>query len=286
MKIDTNVLAPETEQIIREIGIPPCPQVLIEFMNEVRSDDTDLHRISHLISKDVGLAATVLQTANSAFYGLRHKAKSIHEALFAVGLRNVANLIAGLMLRRAFASMDPVAMNEFWESTSKIGLTAAYLGRELGIADINQAHTYALFRDCGTPLLMQKFPDHGRIAQAAGAENAQHVTELEQARYGVDHASVGASLAMKWYLPDEISQSIQMHHTPREVSGQVESKPETTEKLVALGILADCMYRMHRGVVTSDDLEREEEHAFALLDVRRENIEPLQPDISRILSGA
>jgi len=285
MKINTNVLAPDTERIIKEVGIPPCPQVLIDFMNEVHRDDTDLHRVSHLISKDVALAATVLQTANSAFYGLRNKAKSIHEALFAVGLRNAANLIAGLMLRRAFASMDPVAMKEFWDSTSKVGLTAAYLGRELGVTDINQAHTYALFRDCGTPLLMQKYPDHGNIVRAAESESAQPVTDLEQARYGVDHASLGANLAMRWYLPEEISQAIQMHHSRQEDTEQAAAKLETTEKLIALGILADCMYRLYRGVGTSERWQREEEHAFALLNIRREDIEPLQPDINRILSG-
>ena len=285
MEIDRSVLTPETERLIREIGIPPCPQVLIDFMKEVHSDDTDLHRVSHLISRDVGLAATVLQTANSAFYGLRHKAPSIHEALFAIGLRNAANLIAGLMLKRAFATMDPVAMNEFWESTSRVGLTAAYLGRELGVAELSQAHTYALFRDCGSPLLMQKFPAHRALVQAAGADCTQHVTQLEQAHYGVDHASIGANLAMKWYLPDDIWQAIEMHHAPRNGTGQANAKPGKTEKLVALGSLADCLYRTYKGVDTSGNWQHEEELALAMLEVRREDIEPLQQDISRILSG-
>lgn len=285
MKINANTVAPETERIIREIGIPPCPQVLIELMNEVRSDNTDLNRISHLISKDMGLSAAVLKTANSPYYGLRHKVKSIQGALFAVGLRNAANLIAGLMLRRAFASMDHVAMNEFWESTSKVGLTTAYLGRELGVADINEAHTFALFRDCGKPLLMHKFRDYCRLVKAAEAEGALHVTDMECARFGVHHASIGANLAMSWYLPEEIWQSIELHHAYQELAERAELQRGTTVRLVALGTLADWMYRTYRGVATSEHWEREEELAFALLGVRREDIEPLQSDISRILSG-
>ena len=285
MKINANIVTPETEQTIREIGIPPCPQVLIDLMNEVRSNNTDFNRISHLISKDVGLSAAVLKIANSPFYGLRHKANSIQGALLAVGLRSAANLIAGLMLRRAFALMDPVAMNEFWESTSKVGLTTAYLGRELGIADINEAHTFALFRDCGTPLLMDKFPDYRRIIKAAEAEGTQRVTDMERVRFGVDHATIGANLAMSWYLPEEIWQPIQLHHAHQELAEKADSQRGTKVKLVALATLADCMFRTHHGVATSEHWEREEKLAFALLGMRREEIEPLQSDISRILSG-
>ena len=133
--------------------------------------------------------------------------------------------------------------------------------------------------------LMQKFPDYGKVAMAADAEGAQHLTDLEHARFGVHHADIGAHLAMSWYLPEEIWQSIQMHHAHQEIAEQADSRHDKTATLVALGTLADSMYRKHREMAMPDCWEREEALAFALLGVQRQEIEPLQADINRILSG-
>jgi HD-like signal output (HDOD) protein len=285
MEIHADSVTSENERIIREIGIPPCPQILIEFMDEVRSDDTDLNRISHLISKDIGLSAAVLKTANSPLYGVHHKAKSIQGALTALGLGCAANLIAGLLLRRAFADIDHAAMEEFWDSTSKIGLTAAYLARELGIADINKVHTFALFRDCGMPLLMQKFPAYSKSVMSAEAQGTPDLTDIERTQFGVHHASIGAHLAISWFLPEEMCQSIQLHHAHQEVAQKSGEPGALTAKLIALATLADCIYRAHCGVNLSERWQREEEIAFEMLGLMQEDLEPLRFDIDGIMRG-
>ena len=189
------------------------------------------------------------------------------------------------MLRRAFASINHAAMVEFWDTTSKVSLTAAYLGRDLGVASINDAHTFALFRDCGAPLLMQKFPDYWGTMRSAGMDDAQDMADMECANYGTHHASVGATLAMSWHLPAEIGQSIQMHHENRELSQSTNTPNDKPAILVSLGILADGILRNYRDIPTSDHLDRESELAYKTLCVTHEDLDPLQSDIKRILSG-
>lgn len=283
MNAEDQNLSLAAEKLVREIGIPPCPQVLSDFMSEVRSDDADVHKLSHLISRDVALASAMLATANSPFFGLRNKAKTVHSALFALGIRNAAHLIAGLLLRRAFASIAPAIMNHYWDSTSRIGMIAAFVGRELGIADLHQAHTFALFRDCGSPLLMQKFPDYGSTVEAAEHLSGPDLIDAEQQRYAVDHAAVGATLAANWYLPDEIARSIELHHSEPRQGEIVEELPPAVATLVALGSLAEVIYRTHRATQPRPAMEAALERACARLTIRPGDLEPLQADIEHLL---
>ena len=77
----TSASSPTAQELVKEIGIPPCPAVLAEFMAESHKDDPDLRRLSHLVNKDVALAAAVLKTVNSPLYGLSRKARTVQDAL-------------------------------------------------------------------------------------------------------------------------------------------------------------------------------------------------------------
>src|SRR5262245_23223397 len=137
---ETEVVSVQTAQLVKEIGIPPCPTVLTEFTAEASKDDPDFRRLSHLINKDVALAASVLKTINSPFYGLSKKARTVHDALTLLGLRQTSRLIAGLLLRKAFASSKSPAMFEYWDASAKVALVSGYLGRELEAGNLEDAH--------------------------------------------------------------------------------------------------------------------------------------------------
>ena len=58
----------EAAQIVRDLNIPPCPEVLTKLLREMRNDEPDYMMISNLISGDVSLAAAMLKTVNSPFF--------------------------------------------------------------------------------------------------------------------------------------------------------------------------------------------------------------------------
>ena len=84
------VLDREAEEIVNDIGIPPCPALLTKLMREMRSDEPDFVALGKLIGSDVSLAAAMLKTVNSPFYGLRTKATSVQQAITYLGTREVA----------------------------------------------------------------------------------------------------------------------------------------------------------------------------------------------------
>lgn len=280
----TDVDSRETERLVQEIGIPPCPAVLTDFMTESRKDDPDVRRLSHLIGKDVALAASVLKTVNSPFYGLARKADTVRDALMLVGVRSAARLVAGLLLRRAFASWNSPAMQDYWEWSGKVALMTAYLGRELEICDPNRAHTFGLFRDCGIPLMLRRFEEYENLMTSTRNENERRRSALERARYGFDHALVGATLAQTWHLPREMWYAIRIHISYDEPAFVRGPGGANAAPLIALGLLAEQIHRIHRGT-----FEREQwavEDAFiadTLGPVTDERLEPLAADLERIL---
>ena len=147
MEQESAILDDNTEKILEGICIPPCPAILTKLMQEMRSDDPDFPKISKLISTDASMAAAMLKTVNSPFYGLRSPATSVQQATALLGLRSVAQLVTGLLLRNAFSSGSSELMDEYWESSSTIAQISAVLARQIKGVDRDEAYTFALFRD-------------------------------------------------------------------------------------------------------------------------------------------
>ena len=233
----------EADKIVREIGIPPCPAILTKLLKEMREDEPDYNKASKLISTDVGLSGAMLKTVNSPFFGLRTKATSVNQALQLLGLRNTVEIVTGLLLRQAFPVGDNSAMDGFWQASSGIAEVSAQLARPLGITNRDEAYTFALFRDCGIPLMISKFPGYVNFMKASHLDSGRAITADEIDEFGVDHASLGARLAQSWSLPEEASVAIQNHHDyPLLQSGSVSEEPC---RLVALVLAAEWIYTRH-----------------------------------------
>ena len=211
--MEAALLSPEqdAEAIVRDLGIPPCPEILLKVLREMRQDDPDFAKIGNLISSDVSLAAATLETVNAAAFGLRTKVASVDKALSLLGLRNVKDVVTGLLLREALPIDDSAALDHFWDTSSAVAQTAALIARPLAKLDREDAYTFALFRDCGIPLMVRKFSDYDRFFTTA-VSGARSFTAAERSHFSVDHACVGAHLARKWHLPDEMADAIALHH--------------------------------------------------------------------------
>jgi HD-like signal output (HDOD) protein len=281
--VTTNLTSPAAAQLIKEIGIPPCPAVLAEFMAESNRDEPDFRRLSHLINKDVALAASVLKTINSPLYGLTRKARTVQDALALLGLRETSRLIAGLLLRRAFASSQSPAMYEFWDASSRVAMIAAYLARELDVIRLDEAHTFALFRDCGVPVLLTRYAEYESLLAMTRCENERRRSEIERSRYGFDHALVSATLAQTWHLPEDICQSIRIHNLYDRPRFQSDPQGGRAAPLIAVALLAEQLHRIHRGTYDSAVWATEEAFITEIIGPMNDRLEPLGNDIAKLL---
>ncbi len=252
----------EAERIVGEVGIPPCPTILTSLVREMRRDEPDMRKLSGLLGSDVALSATMLKTVNSPFYGLSTKASTVQQALSILGLRAGVNLVTGLLLRQAFPVTSSRLMEAFWERSMRLAAASAALAPRLKCCNRDQAHTFALFRDCGLAVMIRKFPMYEDIVDYSAADPGQPITEVEDIRYDVNHARVGYALARSWFLPESTGRAILHHHDLAQVSSGKIALPLESARLVALGLLAEQVCALHANHPPCADWPMGEELVF------------------------
>lgn len=269
MNTGSEVLERNADRIVREIGIPPCPAILTKLLRETRADEPDFRRVGQLVGGDVALASAVLKVANSPFYGLRTKAASVQQALALLGLTAVTQLVTGLLLRQAFSGATGPGMERYWKTSMATSLIAAVLCRETARGDGGVACTYGLFRDCGMPVMLHKYPIYADIFDGSALTPGEPVLEVENERYTTNHARVGAQLARTWYLPESFCFAV-LHHHDVPCSSEIVAEAEAGAlALIAIGLAAEQIYCAATGAVC-DEWTLAGEWALFELDLTQE----------------
>lgn len=285
MQNDLETLDDEAERIVKNMGIPPCPAILTQLLNEMRNEEPDFAKTGRIISRDVGLSAAMLNTVNSPFYGLHNKARSVPQALALLGLRNVAQLVTGLLLRQVFPLAHSAAMEEFWVSSSSIALVTAYLvrGKVKGI-NFDDAYTFALFRDCGIPAMLTTFPAYRSPLTQAGAGNDASPTELENKHHGLNHASTGYYLAKSWLLPEATCQAVLHHHDYTALRNGSVDIPAISIRLIMLALAAECLFTMHSTGMPCAEWGQNGDFALQQLGITQAELEASAQEMDSSLS--
>ena len=156
---ETQIDSQAAENILKSIRIPPCPEVVVALMEEARQPEVDFAKLVKLISGDVGLAASMLKTANSPFFALRRKADSVQQAVSVLGLKNLMQIVRGSTLQNTLGG-DKITMERFWDRSNFTAVVNSHIAAQLHGISREDAYTLCLFHDCGIPIMMQKFSDY------------------------------------------------------------------------------------------------------------------------------
>ena len=273
----------EVERLVKQLEIPPCPAILTRIVREMHSDDPNLNQVSQWVAADVGLAAAMMKTVNSPLYGLRNKATSVQQALILLGLRNVAQLITGLLLRQAFPVAHSAAMERFWTTSAGHAAVCSYLARELKICDHNQAYTFGLFRDAGMPaMLNKKKASYEDILDGTAFNGTAPITAIENERYGLTHAQVGAYFGTSWHLDESVWKAILLHHDYDKWPGRAR---ELAVRTAALGLLSEEIFERHDRNRSCAEWHLGGATVLAVLHIDEDRVEDLRVDVSQALEG-
>jgi HD-like signal output (HDOD) protein len=235
------------EQHIQDIDIPPRPAILASVQAEMDKDDPDFRRLEALISADVALAAGLIKTVNSPFFGLSRRASTVQDALLMLGLASTCRAVAAFSLRRAFP--DAGHFERFWDSSAKTAALSGWLTKRLGSLRLmaDEAYTYGLFRDCGVVILMRRFPDYQSTLKAANAEREASFTDVERQHLPTDHTVIGRLMAQNWWLPDSLCDAIGHHHDKAYLGGPDTLDSRSRRQLIAVSQLAEHLLQEATG---------------------------------------
>jgi len=268
----------QARQLLAGVVIPPRPSVVTAIMEERVRPEPDLNRVANLIGADVGLSAAVLKTINSPLYGLRRQIGAIDQAVNMLGMNSVGALVTGLALRNAVPAQG---LDRFWDSAARTALLASFLAKQLGCVNREDAHLFGLFRDCGMPLLMQRFPDYKDTLRLANQEGERTFTDIEDERHGTNHTVVGGLLASNWHLPDHLREAMRAHHDPGVFTSGLSIQ---VINLIALGLLAEHLENSHSRLADNREWNRVGASVLGHLMLEGEIYEELLGDAREALS--
>ena len=273
------------EGSLRDIGIPPRPAILERISSEMLREEPDYKRLATIIGADVALSAGLIKTANSPFFGYRIRARTINEALMLLGLDVASRALAGIILRRVFP--NSLHLERFWDASARIARVSGWLARRVGNHKLrpDDAYTFGLFRDCGIPVLMMRFPEYRGILARANSEEELGFTAIEEVQLPTNHAIVGCMLAHSWWLPEEIYLAIRYHHDPKVIATPSITPPLTSRYRIAISQFAEHLVQRHTGLSHTREWPKLGEACLKLLDIAEDDIEDILAEAVPVIAA-
>lgn len=255
-------------------ALPGLPTVVLEVMRTIDAGQAEVNVLQRLISKDQGLAARILQIANSPFYGMSGQIDTVKDACILLGINTLRHLTlaCGVMDRFPVDAGGDFDRASLWHHAVAVGMAARALAAQCR-HDPDQAFTAGLLHDLGKLALDSCFPvQYAAVARYCVAHDCS-LSTAENALLGFDHSNVGARLAVRWCLPPATCAAIGGHHAP-------DLAPATLTDLVHL---ADVLCR-GLGVGDAGDSLVPPLSAAALqrLGVQWEQLDAIFADIERL----
>ena len=273
------------ESSLKDIGIPPRPAILDRISSEMRKPEPDYKRLAHVIGADVSLAASLIKTANSPFFGTRGRVRSVNEALMMLGLEVASRAIAGIILRKVFP--NSFHLERFWDASARIARLSGWLAQRLGHNKLrpDDAYTFGLFRDCGIPVLLMRFPGYQQILAQANGADKDSFTAVEDARLPTNHAMVGCLLAQSWWLPEETCLAIRHHHDATIMAIPSITPPLASRYFIAMSQFAEHLVQRHSGLSQTREWLKLGVSCLNLLDIDENDVDGILADSVAVMEA-
>lgn len=219
-----------------ELRCPPLPQTLTEALDIMHSPERmEVRPVTEMVERDPGVVARLLQTVNSAYYGLQRSVSSTRRAVVMLGPVAVTGLVVGMNMLKLRSIIDGPARDAFIRLI-RHNIGVAYLTRHIFTTlaprsssseeDMSDPLTAGLLHDFGKIILVYNFPDEA-IALYEGGELASQVHHpnervMEQLVFGYDHTEAGEFTARKLNFPEPLTDVIRLHHDVNALEAQTE----------------------------------------------------------------
>ncbi|MCC6672181.1 MAG: HDOD domain-containing protein [Planctomycetes bacterium] len=205
----------------KTLELPTLPEVLVKLNETMANPDSSADDVAKVIQADPAVSANILRIVNSAYYGLQVRVSSVNLAVSIMGF----NMTKKVALKAAVFSVfgkkkdkvphfDPTA---FWKHSIYTGVAARVLGSEsprFTGTHAEDLYVCGLLHDIGKIILLESATKkYASVLEQAGATGHTEL-QVENEVLGFNHADVGSVLAIKWFLPEDLTIAIRYHHAP------------------------------------------------------------------------
>jgi HD-like signal output (HDOD) protein len=198
--------------------VPSPPELYVTIARALRDPESNLSEVSSRAAQDPAMSGKLLQLANSAALGLRHKVVTVDEAIGYLGLEMTRSLV---LLAHTFSYCNRnrgtnARVDRLWKHSLQTGSLARRLAREertpREMAD--EAFLAGLLHDIGELLFLVNLPQEYQTVLKNARESGVPVWQAEFEHFGATHAEIGAELMAIWNLPISVVEALALHHHP------------------------------------------------------------------------
>lgn len=211
------------DDIVRDLHtLPSAPKVLPRLKDLLSDGNSSLYEIVTLVRIDPGIAARVLQTANSTYFSQGIRCFTVEEAVHRVGYDQIFELVSYAVSSQVLVrplEVYGIEADELWKQSVACALAAEVLANRTN-QDRNVAYTIGLLHCLGMVAIdewvLRNVP--GLVLATAGLP--REATEAERASFGFTQAETGSTLMRHWGFPLSMSEPIRWQYAPRASASQ------------------------------------------------------------------
>lgn len=295
----TQETAPEPEpalldEVVKGLEqIPPLPKAAQAVLRELDDAGASAKSVADIVASDPVVGAAVLRVVNSAASGMRRRVLTVKEAVAYLGFANVRAIVMKLKVSQLFRSPPPQTLcyssEALWQHSMAVAQVAHHLAKRTGKADPDIASTLGLLHDIGKLAINSQFPN--KVAQLwrpagliGGGASSESWLARERRLFGADHAFMGAFLAARWQLPDDLADAIRVHHLPAEVS--LETLVEPVRRAVQVVHVANQLVKYRHVYCADMEIDTIDPAMLADLGLATDIEQIFDANIERIINHA
>jgi HD-like signal output (HDOD) protein len=186
------------------------PSISQEIIGLAEDDMVAASRMAKVIEKDPVLTSRLLKVVNSAFYGFRRQIVSVEHAVVILGNDEVVNLAFSIAVHQIMEKIAPKQAALLWEHSLMVAHLTQWLGGIMGCSSTSALYTLGLLHDFGKIIFLQRGYTPSDYVSLSSLEELAH----EERETGLSHAEMGAFVAERWNLPEDIVDGLLGHHLP------------------------------------------------------------------------
>lgn len=228
------------EEVLSCPSLPSLPAVALRVIEMTQDPNVKLDELATAIQNDQGLSAKILRTVNSSFYGLRQRCSTIDRALVLLGLSPVRALVLGFSLVQTIkpSKDDPFDYMGYWRRGMYTAVAARCIAEAAGLKNADEAFLGGLLQDIGVMALYRALGQkYLQVMDETGGDHRK-LGRCELATLELQHPEIGAMLAQRWRLPDELVLPVRYHERPTAAPKECTA----LVRLVGLGNIAHDIY--------------------------------------------
>jgi HD-like signal output (HDOD) protein len=197
--------------------LPVVPTYIGKILRALDNTDIRAKKLAEYIEKDQALTIKILRAANSPWYGQKGKIATVDLAIIIMGLNTIKEIVIGMLVDKFFSKTPAYLfdINSFWNYSLFCGSTSRLLARKTNYKKAGEAFVAGLMHDIGILIIIQYFTYEFKEIKQLVESGKFDMIKAEELVLGNNHAEIGAWMAKKWNLPDQLINSVKYHHIPK-----------------------------------------------------------------------